>query len=119
MATLTTGEGKHYKLTYNNSGKNIGWYWGAEGGGAFTSGAHKAWLVLPSTASQAPARLGLPGYGDNTTDVLLIPYQAEQEHGDDWYDLFGRKLRQQPEAPGIYIHNGEKRVIGDSPLLHD
>ena len=112
VATLTTGEGKHYKLTYNNSGQNIGWYWGAEGGGAFTSGAHKAWLVLPSTAQQAPARLGLPGYGDNTTDVLLIPYQAEDEQQEDtWYTIDGRKLGQQPAAPGLYIHNGVKEVI--------
>ncbi|MBR4594364.1 MAG: hypothetical protein IKO33_07295, partial [Bacteroidaceae bacterium] len=105
VATLTTGEGRHYKLTYNNSGKNIGWYWGAEGGGAFTSGAHKVWLVLPSTASQAPARLGLPGYGDNTTDVLIIT-EIGKEQPEVWFDMLGRQLDHAPKTQGLYIHNG-------------
>ena len=28
VETTTTGDGKHYKLSYNTSGTNLGWYWG-------------------------------------------------------------------------------------------
>ena len=79
----TTGGSQYYKLSYNSEGepKLIGWYWGAENGGAFTSAAHKAWLALPS-GSEAPLRsIALPGFDDNTTDIPLIPYQTEHERG--------------------------------------
>ena len=111
----TTGGSQYYKLSYNSEGepKVIGWYWGAENGGAFQSAAHKAWLALPS-GSEAPLRsIALPGFDDNTTDIPLIPYQTEHErgHDDEWYDLYGRKLNGKPANPGLYIHNGEKETI--------
>ena len=51
--TTTTGDGKHYKLSYNTSGTDLGWYWGTTDGAPFTSGAHKVWLVLPSNNARA------------------------------------------------------------------
>lgn len=108
VATTTTGGDLFYKLSYNTSGQNIGWYWGAQDGGAFTSGAHKAWLALPSSAQHAALRsIGLPEFNEGTTDVLLIPYPAQAEQPDAWYDMFGRKLDSAPAIQGLYIHNGK------------
>lgn len=56
--TTTTGGGdgaKYYALQYG-TGENasvLGFYWMADDGAAFTSGAHKAWLALPA-ATLAP-----------------------------------------------------------------
>ncbi len=112
VATTTTGGDLFYKLSYNTSGQNIGWYWGAQDGGAFTSGAHKAWLALPSSAQHAALRsIGLPEFNEGTTDVLLIPYPAQAEQPDVWYDMFGRKLEEEPTVEGIYIHNGQTIMI--------
>ena len=105
----TTGDGKHYKLSYNQSGENLGWYWGAADGAAFESAAHKAWLVLPNT--NAREFFGLPG--DETTGVGSIDNEQFTIHNEAgaWYSLDGRKLSGEPSAKGIYVKNGKKIVI--------
>ena len=110
--TITTGGDQYYKLSYNRDGEDkvIGWYWGADNAGAFISGAHKAWLALPSSGSGAPLRsIALPGFHDGITDVPLIPYQVGQE--DVWYDTLGRRLLEKPTTEGLYIHNGKTIMI--------
>jgi uncharacterized repeat protein (TIGR02543 family) len=107
----TTGDGLHYKLSYNQSGTDIGWYWGATDGTAFTSGAHKAWLVLPNT--NAREFFGLPE--DETTGVVPIdhsPLTIDHSAGTI-YDLQGRKIAngQKPKAKGLYIVNGHKVIV--------
>ncbi|MCR5242079.1 MAG: hypothetical protein K6D61_04340, partial [Prevotella sp.] len=97
----------YYKLSYNLQGSEIGWYWGAADGGTFTSGAHKAWLVLPVT-SDAPF-LGLPGWED-TTGIVPINKGETAENGE-WYTLQGLKIGKKPSTAGVYIHNGRKVVI--------
>ena len=68
----------------------------------------KAWLALPSSAQHAVLRsIGLPEFNEGTTDVLLIPYPAQAEQPDVWYDMFGRKLDSAPTIQGLYIHNGK------------
>ena len=42
-----------------------------------------------------------------TTDVLFIPYPAEVEHPDVWYDMLGRQLDNAPTTQGLYIHDGK------------
>ncbi len=112
-ATTTTGGNQFYKLSYNRDGddKTIGWYWGAQDAGAFTSGAHKAWLALLSFGQLAPLRsIGLPDFNEGTTDVIIIPYQPVQAI-DVWYDIYGRKFYEQPSTSGLYIHNGKTIMI--------
>ena len=104
--TTTTGSGLHYKLSYNTSGSDLGWYWGVDGG-AFTSAAHKAWLVLPSTAGTR-GFFGLPG-DDETT--LLRKVNSEEVNSEEWFSLDGRRLNGRPSAKGLYIHNGSKVAI--------
>ena len=111
VKTTTTGGGKHYKLSYNTSGTDFGWYWGAADGAAFTSGAHKAWLVLPNT--NAREFFGLPE--DETTGVVPIdhsPLTIDHSAGTI-YDLQGRKVAngQKPKAKGLYIVNGHKVIV--------
>ena len=111
-ATTTTGGDQFYKLSYNSDGaqKTIGWYWGAQNAGAFTSGAHKAWLALPSDGQHAPVMgIGLPDFFEGTTDVVIIAAPAAQD--DVWYDIYGRQLTGEPQAKGVYIHGGKTIMI--------
>jgi hypothetical protein len=107
--TTTTGNSGDlfYKLTYDEAGKNIGWYWGKDEGASFMSGAHKAWLAL--SANAARSFIGLPGF-DEESSVTDIQRQAD--HGnDDWYNLEGRKLQGCPTKKGVYLHNGRKVIV--------
>ena len=113
VATRTTGDGKHYKLSYNQQGTDIGWYWGAANGAPFQSGAHKVWLVLSDTS--APSFLGLDG--DETTKIGTTDY-TNLKNSDAWYTLDGRCISVSSGASvpsvlpkGVYIHNGRKIVI--------
>lgn len=54
----------YYKLAYNNSGENLGWYWASEEGAAFTSGAHKAWLIVANSLAR---RSYISLFGDITS----------------------------------------------------
>ena len=112
-ATTTTGGAKFYKLSYNDGyteeNKVIGWYWGAANGGAFESGANKAWLAL--SEAQAGARFfGLPEY-DESTGIKTLNVERGMLNDNSWYDLSGRKLAGEPVKSGVYVVNGKKVVI--------
>lgn len=112
VVATTTGDGKHYKLSYNQSGNALGWYWGADNGAAFTSGAHKAWLALPSSVLLSRGYFGLPGDGETTEIIELKNANDDELKSDDaWYSLDGRKLSGRPTVKGLYIRNGRKEVI--------
>ena len=108
--TYTDGASKYYKLTYGKSGgeheNDFGWFYGAEGGGAFTLPAHKVWLAL-SGESGSRAFLGLPS--DDVTGIVTI--ENKQQKADNvWYDLNGRRISA-PMTKGIYVKDGCKVVI--------
>jgi hypothetical protein len=109
--TTTSGDNYYYyKLTYSDNNDNFGWYWGATGGAAFTSPAHKAWLALPTLPtlpSGTRAFLSLPG--DDFTGIATI--ENRQQNADNvWYDLNGRRINA-PTTKGIYVKDGRKFVI--------
>lgn len=106
------GGTKYYKLTYNQSGTDIGWYWGEDGGASFYSAANKAWLALPSASSSAQSFLGLPDF-DEPTGIQTPSDSPLMGRGADgaWYTITGVKLDGKPAAKGIYIHNGRKEVL--------
>lgn len=103
---------KYYKLTYGSAAgheSTFGWYWGAAGGAAFTSPAHKAWLALPGSSSTSRF-FGLPG--DETTSLTPISPDLSQGEGSEyWYTLDGRKLIGKPMPKGVYINNGRKVLL--------
>lgn len=109
VSATTTGGSVFYKLTYGSASgheSQFGWYYGADGGAAFTSPAHKAWLALSTMASRS--FFGLPD-DDNTTGISSV--ESKQPGMENvWYDLNGRRVIA-PTSKGIYVKDGRKVVI--------
>lgn len=114
--TETTTEGENclfYKLSFDNNGENLGFYWATENGAAFTNGANKAYLVLPVSTAQNVR--GFQIENDGTTSIQQI------ENGDtlvNVYSIDGTIVRKQVKKSeavqglkkGIYIVNGKKII---------
>ena len=108
--TSTAGADKYYKLSYGHSDSEykdiLGWYYGAEEGGAFTIGAHKAWLAL--TNEQA----GLARYfsleDEQPTGMNEVRSKMSEVRGG-YFNLNGQRVAQ--PVKGLYIVNGKKVVI--------
>lgn len=114
-AETTSVEGtdvKYYKLSYNNDGNNLGFYWGNENGAAFTNGAHKAYLALDSETLLSQSRgfsLADLAHGV-TTGINTIVKPTTQS--TVIYDLNGRRINSlQGAAKGVYIMNGQKVLV--------
>ncbi len=94
------GNNYYYKLL--NGSKGIGFYWGAQDGGAdFGIGAGKAYLVLPQTAG-VKAFL-FQGHDGIATAILQLPTSTDAAI----YDLSGRRVRDL-RRHGIFIVGGNK-----------
>ena len=109
-ATMTTGDGYHYKLSYGKTGTTwdniFGWYWGAQDGAPFQIEGHKAWLVVPASAS-----IRAYGYSLDDDDATgITDMEFSDENHDIYYDIQGRRIST-PANRGIYIKNGKKVVI--------
>lgn len=115
VAEATT-EGENclfYKLSYDNNGENLGFYWAAENGAAFTNGAHKAYLALPTEIAKNTRGFGLEG--DGTTGIDQI---ANGQALVNVYTIDGILVRKQVLEnqalnglkKGIYIVNGKKVI---------
>lgn len=114
--TAATTEGENclfYKLSYDNDGKNLGFYWAAENGAAFTNEANKAYLALTTAVAQNVRGFGLEG--DGTTGL------GQVENGEalvNVYTIDGIIVRKQVKESqalndlkkGIYIVNGKKVI---------
>lgn len=103
---------KYYKLSYNNEGNNLGFYWGSENGAAFTNGAHKAYLALDSETLLSQSRgfyLADLAHGV-TTGINTTVKSATQSNFI--YDLNGRRINSlNGAAKGVYIMNGQKVLV--------
>ena len=92
-----------YKLSLDSNGKNVGFYWGAENGTAFTNGAHKAYLkVTKENAANAKAFV----FGGDPTGVKTITTQVKTNA--PLYNLAGQRVGN--SYKGIVIQNGKKYV---------
>ena len=87
--TSTVGGDFYYKLKYSQYGTDLGWYWEANGGTAFTSGAHQAWLALPASLAKSRLYMPLPMY-DDPTGIQVLP-QSDNE-GIVIYNLAGQQI---------------------------
>lgn len=105
---FTPDEGfKYYKLAYNdyNAKTGLGFYWGAENGGAFKVKAGTAYLAVP--ASETSNAKGFT-FGGETTGVENVNVAVNQNK--TIYNLNGQRVSNMSQA-GLYIVNGKKVVI--------
>ena len=113
--TNVAGADKYYKLSYDRAtGTEIGFYWGAENGGAFMNKGGKAFLAIPATL-QAAQLTGFSLFDLNNNQIV-----TGIEHATDTpaatlrvYDLNGRRINVNhvEELPqGIYVINGKKVI---------
>ena len=100
-----TADYKYYKLAYNNyeAKTGLGFYWGAENGGAFKVKAGTAYLAVP--AGDDPAK----GFAFNGEATGIEGVNANVENAKAIYNLNGQRVASMAK-PGLYIVNGKKVV---------
>lgn len=94
-----------YKLAYGDweNKADLGFYWGAANGAAFTAKAGGAYLAVPTGES---ARVKGFAFGaDEETAIESVEAEAANE---EIFDLSGRKVSK--AVKGLYIINGKKVV---------
>lgn len=103
---------KYYKLSYNNEGNNLGFYWGSEKGAAFTNGAHKAYLALDSETLLSQSRgFSLADLAHGVTTGINTTVKSATQ-SNFIYDLNGRRINSlNGAAKGVYIMNGQKVLV--------
>lgn len=103
---------KYYKLSYNNEGNNLGFYWGSENGAAFTNGAHKAYLALDSETLPSQSRgFSLADLAHGVTTGINTTVKSATQ-SNFIYDLNGRRINSlNGAAKGVYIMNGQKVLV--------
>lgn len=106
--TNVDGAHAYYKLA-NDPTDGLGFYYGAEGGVAFTNGAHKAYLaVMTKTMSQMRGF----SFDSMTTGINHVVANAEHAKTTVIYDLNGRRVNSlNAAAKGVYIVNGKKVIV--------
>ena len=115
-ATQTDGGDFFYRLTYNTSGVDVGWYWAANEGTAFTTNPHECWLALPAATGRNFSYVQIPTYEDPTG--IETVKNGEWRMDNSVFDLSGRRIStdvnstiQSTLKKGIYIINGKKTII--------
>ena len=107
---MTEGDGcLFYMLSYDQSGENLGFYWGAEGGAAFENGAGKAYLALPQAVASQVRGFILDG---TTTGISGVTTEANNAPAAV-YSLTGVRMGTTTDnlPAGIYIVNGKKVLV--------
>ena len=113
--TNVAGADKYYKLSYDRAtGTEIGFYWGAENGGAFMNKGGKAFLAIPATL-QAAQLTGFSLFDLNNNQTVTGIEHATTMPAVTLrvYDLNGRRINvnRVDELPkGIYVINGKKVI---------
>jgi len=98
-----------YKLSLDANGAtgSLGFYYGATGGVAFTSNAHKAYLPVSSQGGTAKGYI--LSFGDEPTGISSLPDDTTESGA--WYTISGIRLNGKPTTGGLYINNGKKVII--------
>lgn len=100
---------KYYKLAYKDYTQKtgLGFYWGAEDGGAFKVKKGLAYLDVPPTVV-APAPAYIIGNG-GTTAVSGVNAETGQSNGTI-YNIAGQRVVK-ADKPGVYVINGKKIIV--------
>ena len=96
---------KYYRLTMHN-GTQIGFWWGADNGGAFAVDANKAYLAVPAVTGSKIQGFTFGNDGD-ATEIVLNALKGEQN--GEMYNLQGQKVGS--EYKGIVIKNNKKYMV--------
>lgn len=96
----------YYKLAYNDfsSRTGLGFYYGADAGGAFYVKAETAYLAVPTAITEGAKAFVLDG---ETTAINGI--STRNNHAEAVYNLNGQRMASMAK-PGLYIVNGKKVV---------
>lgn len=96
---------KYYKLAYDNfdNKTGLGFYWGADNGGAFKVKAGTAYLAVPAIETTAK------GFTLNGEATGIEGVNANVENAKAIYNLNGQRVASMAK-PGLYIVNGKKVV---------
>lgn len=103
---FTAEPGKvYYKLAYNDykAQTGLGFYWGADNGGAFSVKAGTAYLAVPAS------KAGAKGFAFNGEATGIDGVNANVENAKAIYNLNGQRVASMAK-PGLYIVNGKKVV---------
>ena len=104
---FTAESGKvYYKLAYNDykAQTGLGFYWGADNGGAFYVKAGTAYLAVPEAKAA-----GAKGFAFNGEATGIEGVNANVENAKAIYNLNGQRVASMAK-PGLYIVNGKKVV---------
>lgn len=105
--TSVEGAKAYYKLAQGED--DLGFYYGAENGGAFTNGAHKAYLAVKTEALSQKRGFS---FDSMTTGINHVVANAEHAKTTVIYDLNGRRVNSlNAAAKGVYIVNGKKVIV--------
>lgn len=96
----------YYKLAYNDytAKTGLGFYWGADNGGAFYVKAGTAYLAVPKANTA-----GAKGFTLNGEATGIEGVNANVENAKAIYNLNGQRVASMAK-PGLYIVNGKKVV---------
>ncbi len=100
-----------YKLTLNSSNEEgtVGFYWGAEEGGAFSSAAYKAWLAVPKADATGLSYFSFKNDEGDTTGISSIE-TASEKVVKGIYTLQGVRVSDMSQK-GVYIVDGKKVLV--------
>ena len=103
--TAETGK-LYYKLAYGDwtNKTQLGFYWGADNGGAFYVKAGTAYLAVPKAKAA-----GAKGFTLNGEATGIEGVNANVENAKAIYNLNGQRVASMAK-PGLYIVNGKKVV---------
>lgn len=97
----------YYKLAYNNysTKQGLGFYWGADNGGAFKVKDGLAYLAVRSADAHNAKGFRFDGVTDGIDGV-----EVDRNKPHDLYNLIGQRVVGKA-APGLYVVNGKKVLI--------
>lgn len=98
---------KYYKLAYDNytAKTGLGFYWGAENGGAFSAKAGTAYLAVPTVEANSAKSFAFNGGTTGIENVNVADNKTKVI-----YNLNGQRVESMSKA-GLYIVNGKKVVV--------
>lgn len=95
---------RYYMLSLDNKGENVGFYWGAADGRAFTNKAHGAYLAIEKSVNGKVTSFVLNPEGECATGITSV--KTDSKMASAIYDLSGRRTVN--PSHGFYIINGKK-----------